>query len=839
MIALVPVILGLLATRVGASRNDVPGHDYHAHTGVLKYVNPFIGTSGLSPNGNGGMIPSVSPPFGMTRWTPQTRENFISQCPYHYHDQRIHGFQATHQPAIWMGESGSVVIMPGMGDVQPLFENRGLAFRKEDERSTPYVYEVRMDAKQLLNQDWNATAEAADYGPNPGGAGKVPDSVKEGANGRVRRWEEKEGQVIRDEDYFSTRGQPSDTISHERSIQVAMSASAHVGHLLVDFEDETESVEPYVFVQASRKDWVGNVNIDLERREISGSNPERQDYRLGPDPASSFRGYFVSRFSEPFASYGVTDGGRILEGVSKLTSNFSGAYVKFKPGTSRAELRTGVSFVSIEQARKNLDIEIPDGTPFEKTVENVKSAWLEYLGRVKIEGINKTDPEHDPRTIWYTGLFHALQYPNDFSEPTSGEKDAPRIFYSGYTDSVHAGNDAYYQSWSIWDTYRAEHSLLTIFAPERVNSMMRSLLRIFDWSGWLPMWANVVETNIMIATNADAVLANALERGFNDFDVDKAWAAVHKDAYTPPDNDTELLYYDREPETPYEARAGLTSYIKQGWVSNDRWAESASRTLDYAFNDYACAVVARHAGAPKAEIEALLLRSMNYQTIWNNETSFMQARNDNGTFANRTWGWTEGDDWVYTFNVMHDPLGLARLFGGREKMRDRLDAHFHDGHNEHSNEPSHHVPYLYSTLGYPSRTSETVRELAWHNYNTTSAGLSGNEDLGQMSAWYIFSSLGFSPVNPASDEYVVGAPFFEKVTIRLPPGAATGGRGGKERTLVISAPGAPTRPYVGSLRVDGRKIKRPFLKHRDIVNARRIDWEMSDVPSSWGRYEDN
>lgn len=207
-----------------------------------------------------------------------------------------------------------------------------------------------------------------------------------------------------------------------------MSASAHVGHLRIDFEDETESVEPYVFVQALRKDWVGNVNIDVERREISGSNPEHQDYRLGPDPASSFRGYFVSHFSEPFASYGVTDGGRILEGVSELTGNFTGAYVKFRPGTSRVEVRTGVSFVSIEQDRKNLDIEIPDGAPFDNTVENVKSTWLEYLGRVKIEGINKTGPEHDPRTIWYTDLFHALQYPNDFSEPTGSEKDAPRIF---------------------------------------------------------------------------------------------------------------------------------------------------------------------------------------------------------------------------------------------------------------------------------------------------------------------------------------------------------------------------------------------------------------------------
>lgn len=154
--------------------------DYHGNAGVLNYVNPFIGTYGTDPNNNGGMIPSVSPPFGMTRWTPQTRENFISQVPYGYGDQLIHGFQATHQPAIWMGEAGQVVLSPGLGDVQSVFVNRGLAFRKGDERSSPYVYEVLLDATQLLNRDWNDTAEAVSDGPVPGGAGNVPLSVEEG-----------------------------------------------------------------------------------------------------------------------------------------------------------------------------------------------------------------------------------------------------------------------------------------------------------------------------------------------------------------------------------------------------------------------------------------------------------------------------------------------------------------------------------------------------------------------------------------------------------------------------------------------------------------------------------
>lgn len=620
-----------------------------------------------------------------------------------------------------------------------------------------------------------------------------------------------------------------------------MSADAHTGHIRFDFahnsnSTQTERLDPWVFIQVSRQNWTGDVHIDAANREVYGYNPERQDYLLGPFKAPSFKGYFVSRFSEPFAGYGVANGGDMVDGQRDRHGNFSGAYVKFSKNTPRVEVRTGVSYVSVDQARKNLDLEIPNNKTFESTVEKLKSAWLDRIGRVTIDGVNQTDADHDPRPIWYTGLFHALQYPSDFSEPTSNKPGALRIFYSGYTDSVHTSHDSYYQSWSIWDTYRAEHSLLTLFAPDHVNGMMRTLLRIFDWSGRLPMWANMIETNIMIATNADVVLANVLQRGFRNFDIAKAWEAVRKDAYTPPKRDTELLYYDREPDTPCEVRAGLTAYMQQGWVSNDGWAEAASRTLDYSFNDYACAVVAAHAGQANDTVSALIARSHNYAHLWNNETQFMQSRNGNGTWANSTWGWTEGDHWVYTFDVMHDVKGLARLFGSRQAMRDKLDAHFQGGHNEQSNEPSHHVPYLYSVLGYPMQAAETVRNVAFANYNATSGGLSGNEDLGQMSAWYIFSALGFYPVNPASDEYVVATPFFERVSIRLPAGAATGGMqtSGKEKTLVISAPGAPTKPYVKSLSVDGKPVDRPVLKHRDIVRAGRIDFEMSGTPTSWG-----
>ncbi|KAI7274749.1 hypothetical protein KC345_g6903 [Hortaea werneckii] len=810
---------------------------YHDDAGVLRYVNPKIGTYGVTPNRNGGMIPSVSVPFGMTRWTPQTRENFISQCPYNDLDSHIHGFQATHQPAIWMGESGQVVINPGVGDVKSQFTQRGHSFRKENEVSTPYVYEVTLGA-ETVNAGYNLTESI--YSPVPGGGQPVPPDVREGANGRIRRDAEfRDGEARGIQLHRSDAGNFGVDTVDAGTIGVALTATSHVGFLRFNFSqacctdtDKASTNPPYVFIQATRKNWTGTVNIDPDKQEVSGNNLQRQDYALGPSRAPGFSGYFVSRFSEPFNAYGITHEGLSLHGSSSGNGEDLGAYVTFTNATRQVGVRTAVSFVSIDQARRNLEFEVPDDTTFQQVVEGVKQAWLDKLGRVTIEGVNETDAEHDPRIVWYTGLFHALQYPNGFSEPLT--RDATRkTFYSGYTDGVHTSNDSYYQSWSIWDTYRAEHSLLTLFAPERVNGMMRSLLRIYEWAGWLPMWANIVETNIMIGTHVDAVFANALKRGFRSFDIIKAWEAVKKNAFTPPVNDTALLYYDREPYTPDEVRAGLTFYVEHGYVPNDRWAESASRTLDYAFDDYAAAVVAEHAGDGTTAY-SLRNRSQNYHNIFNTKTGFMEAKNANGTWAGSEQGWTEGDDWVYTFNVMHDPESLAEMIGGPAKLKAKLDEHFQGGHNDHTNEPSHHVPYLYAALGYPASTQNLTRAIAAVDYNATSAGLSGNEDLGQMSAWYVFSALGFYPVNPASDEYIVGAPFFEKVTIRLPAGAGTGGESGQEHDLMITAPGAPKMPFVKSLHVDGKAVDQPVLTHGQIVNARHIAFEMADMPQSWG-----
>ena len=249
------------------------------------------------------------------------------------------------------------------------------------------------------------------YSPVPGGAQTVPDGVRDGANGRTRRdVPAAEATTVSSCEYGGKRD------AQNGKIKVAMTASSHVGHLRFDFLNQSGET-PHVFIQATRQNWTGHITIDAASQEVSGSNPQRQDYALGPYRAPSFSGYFVSRFSQPFLSYGTTLGADITDGASNATGEHLGAYVKFAPGTNRVEVRTGISFVSIEQARRNLDIEAPGQLSFDGAVETLKQTWLEKLGRVSIEGVNQTAPELDQRTTWYTGLFHALQYPSDFSEP--------------------------------------------------------------------------------------------------------------------------------------------------------------------------------------------------------------------------------------------------------------------------------------------------------------------------------------------------------------------------------------------------------------------------------------
>ncbi|MFF2506562.1 GH92 family glycosyl hydrolase [Streptomyces sp. NPDC058067] len=703
-------------------------------------VNPFIGTSGGSNTEYGGMIPSTAPPFAMTRWSPMTRQNYVSKTPYHYDDTKISGFIGTHQPAIWMGDSGYVTGMPGVGGVKTSADDRALPFSHADEHAAPDRYSVRMQA----------------------GSG--------------------------------------------RTLTTEMTGTSRVGLLRTTYPTGADA---NFVVQATRSGIVGNVHVDPAAREITGYNPDRQDSDLGPFKAPNFKGYFVAHFDTAFDSHGTATGATLHEGQGDRTDGDLSAYVRFPSGTRTVQVRIATSFISLKQARANLAAEAPDDRSFEQIASKTRAQWSAKLSRVDLRGASA-----DQKAIFYTSMYHALQYPSENSEHGR--------YYSAYDDKVHPGVS--YTGYSLWDTFRAENAFLTLFAPERINGMVTSMLNDYRQGGRLPMWKNITETNIMVGTNADSLIAEDIAKGFSGFDRKLAYEAVYKDAMTPPDLDTELPYYDRQEGTPVEARAGLTYYKENGWVAADRTAESASRTLDYAYEDWAVAQVAKAVGK-NDDAEMFLERSANYKKLYDPATGFMRPRNLDGSWGDETYAWTEGDKWVYTLDVLHDVPGLIDLMGGRKKFASWLDSYFAGGHNNHTNEPSHHTAYLYDDAGQPWKTQEKVREIAAANYANRTDGLSGNEDCGQMSAWYVLSSLGIYPVNPASAKYAVGSPFFDRAEVRLPAAA---------HPLTITAKGAAKKPYVQSLSLNGRSVDQPVLSHADLLKGGRLRFTMSDKRENWG-----
>ncbi|EJF58543.1 hypothetical protein DICSQDRAFT_149044 [Dichomitus squalens LYAD-421 SS1] len=746
------VLLTLLAILAfGDARTDrlkAPPEFAVPASSAVDSVDPLIGNGGIAPHSTGGMIPTTAPPFGMTRWVAQTRKDWVSVNPYNYSDPSIYGFQGTHKPAIWMGNSGQFVVVPGAGEIQSVFEQRGMSFSHEDEVVTPSYYSAVMNAIE-------------------GG-----------------------------------------------QIHAEQSATSRVGHLRFTF---TNTAVPYVLVEATRASVMGSADptnvtyplgsiaIDPVSREITGSNPERQDFIIGPNAAPNFSGYFCARFDVPFESFGVVQNGSTEENVTQGDGAMLSGFARFAQGTRQVNVRVGVSFISVGQARKNLDAEIPDGTTLESTAEKTRAAWAEKLDRIQIEGASDDD-----REVFYTAVFHALQYPY--------EQDEDGKYYSGYDDAVHEGDS--YTGYSIWDTYRAEWAWLILLAPERIPGMVRSMLQDYLEGGWLPMWKNIV------GTHADSLVSEAVVKGFTGFDLATAYEAVRKDATVPPVDDWNISYSDRQEGVGYEVRAGLSSvYEEQGWIADDIHSEAASRTLDYAYDDYAVSLVA---AAANNSTDAAFFRSRALSapfTIFNNETGFMEARFANSSWAGPTAGWTEGDEWAYTFDVLHDFPGLIESKGGNVSFVQFLDEHFDGGHNDHTNEPSHHIPYLYSLAGAASKSQARIRQVAQANYNNTVDGLSGNEDCGQMSAWYIFSALGFYPVTPVDATYVIGTPFFDRVAIDLPNAS---------RPLVITSSGAPSKPYIKGLTVNGKPLETPFLTHEDIAFGGEIVFEMSSSPQTWG-----
>jgi len=717
----------------------------------VDFVNPLIGTSGHGAE-YGGTLPLVGPPFAMTPWTAMTRLSHIGRTSYSYDDSRIIGFIGTHQPAVWMGDYGAVSMMPGTGKLKIGYEERALPFARASEQATPYRYEVSL-------------------------------------------------------------GQPGE------AIRVALAARGKAALLEFAFPAGTQ---PFVVIDASRdytgvertqqKAAEGWISVDAERQEISGYNSDLQSGHLMRD-LPNFRGYFVLVFDRPFASCGTyansAPGAAPEIAAAQPGSGIEakadqvGAYVRFaQPGIVR--VRVGTSFISCEQARKNLEREIPH-FDLDAVAEATRRDWERQLSRIEVTG-----GDENLKAIFYSGLYRAHLLPREFSE--NGR------YYSAADDRVHDGES--YQDFSLWDTWRALHPLLILTAPERVSGMMNALVQMSQQSGWLPIWPNPGDTGIMVGAPAEAVIAEAWVKGVRGFEIEAAWKEIAHHAGTPQSGDMESRWVDRGPRGDHpETRAGLTWYLSHGYVAADATDESVSRTLEYAYADHCNAVLADAIGKP-AEAAVFRERSGNYRNLYH-DGLFMPRWKD-GSFRRFGRDYTEATPQVYFFSVFHDVPGLMALVGGASAFERRLDDFFEGKWYRHDNEPSHHIPYLYDYCGAPWKTQKAVRDSMATHYRNDPVGYSGNEDCGQMSAWFIMSSLGFYPVNPVSGEYAIGSPLWDEAVVHT----------GSSRSFRILCKGqGPGNCYIQSARLNGTPLARPFLRHEDLVNGGILELEMGAEPN--------
>jgi predicted alpha-1,2-mannosidase len=399
-------------------------------------------------------------------------------------------------------------------------------------------------------------------------------------------------------------------------------------------------------------------------------------------------------------------------------------------------------------------------------------------------------------------------------------------YYSGFDDRVHSGKS--YTDFSLWDTFRALHPLLTLIQPERVNDMVTAMLQMYSEGGRLPMWPNPAETNIMIGTHADPVIADAYVKGFRGFDTALAYKAMLHDVLDPPVADTSRHYGDRDRWTGFEAQAGLTYYKKIGYVPSDRTAESVSRTIEYGIDDYAVAQVARLMGR-NADYDQLMQMSRNFKNLYDTSSGFMLPRRLNGTPGGKNstgkWvGFTEGDQWTYAFGALQDIEGMMYMMNGTSPFLNKLDENFSAGHYRHDNEPGHHYIFLYDYGGQPWKTQALVRENIDRNYRNAPVGINGNEDCGQMAAWYLFGVMGFYPVVPASGYYAIGAPQFPELTLIFSTG------GNPHRLHITAGNLSADNKYVQLVVLDGKVLHKPFITHAQLLHTRELTFTMGPAP---------
>ncbi|GAM02683.1 putative alpha-1,2-mannosidase [Sphingomonas parapaucimobilis NBRC 15100] len=733
----------------------------------VDWVDPFIGTGG-----HGHTYPGATRPFGMVQLSPDTDNARWDACSgYHHDDTTMLGFSHTHLSGTGVGDLMDVLLVPRTG---PIILDPGSLERPEgsyrqrfvhtDERARPGYYAVRF--------------------PDSGIAAELTVTDRVG--------------------YHRYRFPGS-------------------GHILVDLahgaRDEPDPAS--IGFDPPRPTPVSDASLRLIGRDTLVGSRRVQQWANGRVI------HFALRVSRPFAEARFFSNDRAVaptgEGVSG--ASLKAALLFPDAATGPIVVRVALSGVDVDGALANLTAN-GASEDFDRVVREADAAWDVALDGLSIEGASEAEER-----IFYTAAYHAMLAPTLFSD-SDGR-------YRGMDTAVHrlSDGDHNYSTYSLWDSYRTLHPLLGLIRPERNADLVRGLARMtLETPAGPPVWPlQGIETHCMIGWHSAVVIAEGLVKGVPGLDAAAIWPAIR-----------ELAFHS-------EAR-GLRPYRELGYIPSDKVGEAASKTLEYAYDDWAMAVIAERAGA-SGDAARLRARSRNYRNLFDHKTGFIRPRLADGTWAepfdpralgHDTAHWrdfTECNAWQATFLNQHDVYGLIDLFGGDAAFEAKLDALFAAdsslpkdappdvsglvGQYAHGNEPSHHVAYLYAYCGVPWKTQARVRMLLEGQYRAAPDGLSGNEDCGQMSAWYVMSALGLYPVDPVSGAYVFGAPLHPRATVPV----------GRGRSLVVEAPGiSADAVYVQRVSWNGQPWTRSWIGHGELVKGGRLIFQMGSRPNpAFGR----
>ena len=744
----------ILYTFIFICKTTIANEDY------VKYVNPLIGTDTSFELSNGNTYPAIARPWGMNFWTPQTGK-MGDGWVYTYKSDQIIGFKQTHQPSPWINDYAAFSLMPSIGKLSVLENERKLKFDHENEKAEPHFYSV---------------------------------------------------------------------ILHEINTKVEFTVTERSSFFKFNFpKNENSNVIIDAFFKNSEIKIFPNENkiIGIARNN-SGGVPE------------NFANYFVIKFNTPFKKSGVWDGKGNIMSKKELIGEHVGAYVTFDTTNDVVvEAKVSSSFISHEQAWVNLNRELPDDKKFDEILSEGRRSWNNELSKIKVETDNTTKGLSD-KIKFYSCFYRTILFPRQFHEYN---KQGKQIHYSPYNGKILDG--PLYTDNGFWDTFRAVFPFYTILYPEKLSEIIQGIMvNPYKESGWLPEWSSPGHRDCMIGSNSASIIAEAFLKGIKNFDIDIAYEGIINSS---------------ENEGPLSSvgRKGAFEYNNLGYIPFDSSInENVARTLEYAYNDFSIWKLAVELGRPKNEINLFKNRANNYKNVFDSSTNFMRGKLKNGDFQSPfiadAWGgaFTEGSSWHYTWSVLHDPQGLINLMGGRKDFVKKLDKVFtseptsdftyygfkiHEilemellnmGQYAHGNQPIQHAIYFYNYAQQPWKTQQKIRYVLDNLYGAEADGYCGDEDNGQTSAWFLFSSLGFYPVAPVTMEYVIGSPLFNYVEISLPNG---------KKFIIDSAENSNENIYIHNVKLNKKYYTKNWLHHNDITNGGRIMFNMKNKPNlNWG-----